>query len=52
MLRRWAWVRWDFLGRPQRSDASASAEYDKGVAEMRDLLGKGRSLDELWRVAE
>ncbi len=49
---KWAWVRWDQSGRPQRSDAAASAEYDRGVSEMKALLSKGRTLDELWRVAE
>ncbi|GFR47292.1 hypothetical protein Agub_g8979 [Astrephomene gubernaculifera] len=49
---KWAWVRWDHSGRPERSDGAAAAEYNKGVAEMRELLARGRTLDELWRVAE
>jgi alpha-glucan,water dikinase len=49
---RWAWTRWDHAGRPERADAAAASEYDRSVAEMRELLARGRTLDELWRVAE
>ncbi|GLC33353.1 hypothetical protein PLESTB_000342400 [Pleodorina starrii] len=49
---KWAWVRWDHAGRPERADAAAASEYDRGVAEMRELQARGRTLDELWRVAE
>lgn len=49
---KWAWVRWDFVGRPQRSAEAAASEYDRGVSEMKELLARGRVLDELWRVAE
>ncbi|EFJ44707.1 hypothetical protein VOLCADRAFT_118653, partial [Volvox carteri f. nagariensis] len=49
---KWAWVRWDHAGRPERAGAAAANEYDRGVAEMRELLARGRTLDELWRVAE
>ncbi|GIL61955.1 hypothetical protein Vafri_16315 [Volvox africanus] len=49
---KWAWVRWDHAGRPERAGGAAANEYDRGVAEMRELLARGRTLDELWRVAE
>lgn len=49
---KWAWVRWDFQGRPSRSEQTAAVEYERGVQEMKQLLAKGRSIDELWRVAE
>lgn len=49
---KWAWVRWDHVGRPERADAAAASEYNRGVAEMRELLSRGHTLDELWRVAE
>ena len=49
---KWAWVRWDFVGRQPHTDAAAHSGYDQGVQEMRELINKGRTLDELWRVAE
>lgn len=48
---KWAWIKWDHEGRPSRSEASAAAEYDTCVTEMRELLRRGRHLDELWQVA-
>mmetsp|Transcript_19940 Transcript_19940/g.51831 ORF Transcript_19940/g.51831 Transcript_19940/m.51831 type:complete len:837 (-) Transcript_19940:3292-5802(-) len=49
---KWAWMRWDHQGRPQQSMPDANKDYDRGVEEMRALMGVGRSMDELWRVAE
>ncbi|MEW5309696.1 MAG: hypothetical protein WDW38_001561 [Sanguina aurantia] len=48
---KWAWVRWDFASRPQRSPEAANEEHSIGVLEMKSLLLKGRSMDELWSVA-
>lgn len=28
---KWAWVRWDNDGRRQKSEADATADYDRGV---------------------
>ncbi|KAF5843594.1 hypothetical protein DUNSADRAFT_12856 [Dunaliella salina] len=49
---KWAWMRWDHQGRPQQSMPDANKDYERGVEEMRALMGVGRSMDELWRVAE
>jgi len=48
---RWAWVRWDQAGRPSRSEKQAAEDYSRGVQEMREVLLKGATLDELWKVA-
>ncbi|GFH06759.1 R1 protein, alpha-glucan water dikinase, partial [Haematococcus lacustris] len=57
---KWAWVRWDWEGRPPRSEQEATEEYERGVQicfvtgvqEMKELMARGRLLDELWRVGE
>ena len=28
---KWAWVRWDFMGRPPRSEQQANADYELSV---------------------
>jgi alpha-glucan,water dikinase len=28
---KWAWVRWDYAGRPPRSEAQANEEYETGI---------------------
>ena len=44
-------MRWDTSGRPSRSEATAARDYDDGVGEMRELLARGRTMDDLWTVA-
>lgn len=38
----WAWMRWDYSGRPQRSNEQAGREYEAAVAELEALVLKGR----------
>lgn len=38
----WAWIRWDYNGRPNRSEAQANEEYETSVEEMEALLEAGR----------
>lgn len=47
----WAWIKWDYSGRPNRGQAQAQLEYDNAISEMLTLLRAGRPLDELQRVA-
>ncbi|GAX78330.1 hypothetical protein CEUSTIGMA_g5772.t1 [Chlamydomonas eustigma] len=47
---KWAWVRWDAKGRPSRSEAGAGQDYDAGVVEMKELLARGKRMEELWQV--
>ena len=32
---KWAWVKWDDLGRPTRSEQQAAADYDLAVLEIK-----------------
>jgi alpha-glucan,water dikinase len=48
---RWAWARWDNEGRSRRGESQAADEYDDCVLQMRQLLARGRTMDELWKVA-
>ncbi len=41
---KWAWVRWDFAGRPPRSEAQANQDYERGV-EVGGLRGSSGRAD-------
>ncbi|KAG1681344.1 hypothetical protein FOA52_007392 [Chlamydomonas sp. UWO 241] len=48
---KWAWFRWDSEGRQQGDAEQSTRQYDEGVIQIKTLLAAGRSMDELWQVA-
>ncbi|PRW33076.1 alpha-glucan water chloroplastic [Chlorella sorokiniana] len=47
----WAYIKWEQAGCPNRSKEEADREYEAGIQELIALLRRGRSIDEVWRVA-
>jgi hypothetical protein len=47
----WAYVMWEDAGCLDRSQEAADREYKAGIAELQACLTRGKTLDELWAVA-
>lgn len=47
----WAYIKWEADGRPSRSQEEADEEYHVGLLELQQCLCRGKTLDELWAVA-
>jgi alpha-glucan,water dikinase len=47
----WAYIKWECAGCPERSQAGADEEFQKGIAELKQYLRDGVPLERLWAVA-
>lgn len=47
----WSYIRWEAAGCPNRSQQDSDAAYQAAIQDLKELLRRGKSLDELWQVA-
>ena len=47
----WSYIMWETAGCPDRSQEAADREYREGIAQLQACLMRGKTLDELWQVA-
>lgn len=48
---KWSYIMWEAAGCPSRSKEDADAEYRTGIKELQACLCRGKTVDELWKVA-
>jgi hypothetical protein len=49
---KWAWVRWDYAGRPPRSEAQANEEYETGVQVREESSARNAETGITCRITE